>query len=178
MDYSLLIICVHLKKLKYTRSKSNTPGVANKQSCNMVHQYRIQSMWVIQSQCIIRFIFILYQQCFCTNSCGKHLGWRIKLSVKHSRAETHTSPERKDSPAQMRLMLTDVLHTHKRFPRAHRMTSLCPLRAARCRGVLQFESDTSFRSPSNRDATILLLNNSWATYKRERDYWSILHQWF
>ncbi len=95
MDYSLLIICVHLKKLKYTRSKSNTPGVANKQSCNMVHQYRIQSMWVIQSQCIIRVIFILYQQCFCTNICGKHLGWRIKLSVKTQQSwDTHISREK------------------------------------------------------------------------------------
>lgn len=135
-------------------------------------------MWVIQSQCIIRVIFTLYQQCFCTNSCGKHLGWRIKLSVKNSRAETHTSLQRERTAWHSWDWCLQMCYTHMRFPRAHRMTSLCPLRAARCRGVLQFESDPSFRSPSNREATILLLNNSWATYKRERDHWRILHQCF
>lgn len=44
------------------------------------------------------------------------------------------------------------------------MMSLWPLRAARCRGVL------SLPFPSKRATTILLLNNSWVTWRKELRY--------
>lgn len=47
---------------------------------------------------------------------------------------------------------------------SHRMTSLCPLRAARCSGVVKAESVGSFLSPSNSATTMLLLSSSWATW--------------
>lgn len=126
-------------------------------------------MWLIPSE------FLQYIRCVSVLTLKSAKNQIQRWCIKHTAALQRDRTARHSWDWCLQMCNTHT-YTHLIYSKAHQMTSLCPLRAARCRGVLQFESEASFRSPSNRDATILLLNNSWATYKWDRDQWHIPHQ--